>query len=203
MDDRGELSSGDYVAVEGGLRRTPLKELTDMFDIAEELQTFQDALQDLSGFSEISGEDQEELEEIMEEAEGVGEAARGLRRMISAFSREEDIYRVDPSDEMEFVLIPEEENFEKLPLGFPSVNEEYLVLGKVLTKFRRGDSIELINFSQLVEGSSNDPRQRKTEIKKNRMRFAKMASDLSGRKVDKDEFHITYPAVQIDPLAIY
>ncbi len=35
------------------------------------------------------------------------------------------------------------------------------------------------------------------------MRFSKMASDISGRSVEKDEFVVSHPDVQILPLAIY
>ncbi len=87
--------------------------------------------------------------------------------MVSAFSRENDIHRaviLDGSD-IEFVLIPDKENFQNLPMDFPSVDNDYLILGKVQTKFNMGDLVELINFSQLVSGSTDNPRQKKTQEK--------------------------------------
>jgi hypothetical protein len=181
LSDREKLDAGDFVAIHGGLKRTPLKEIADMLDFVEDIQQFQQGLDELSGLDMLSEEDQEELDSLRDETEGMSTAVQGMQRLLSAFSREDNIYRAVISDEsdVEFVLIPNEENFQNLPMDFPSVDNDYLILGKVQTKFNKGDSVELINFSQLVSGSADNPRQKKTQEKQKRMRFSKMASDHS------------------------
>ncbi|SEP18898.1 hypothetical protein SAMN05216388_10422 [Halorientalis persicus] len=176
-----------------------------MLDFAEDIQQIQQGLDELSGLDLLSEEDQEELDSLRDETKGMSTAVQGMQRLVSVFSREDDIYRAVISDgsDIEFVLIPDKENFQNLPMDFPSVDNDYLILGKVQTKFNKGDSVELINFSQLVSGSTDNPRQKKTQEKQQRMRFSKMASDISGRSVEKDEFVVSHPDVQILPLAIY
>jgi hypothetical protein len=136
ISDRDELDAGDFVAIHGGLKRTPLKEIADMLDFAEDIQQIQQGLDELSGLDLLSEEDQEELDSLRDETEGMSTAVQGMQRLVSAFSREDDIYRaviLDGSD-IEFVLIPDKENFQNLPMDFPSVDNDYLILGKVQTK---------------------------------------------------------------------
>lgn len=203
--DRENLTTGDFVAIHGGIARTPLNQIADMLDFAEDIKEFQRGLAQLSEFSGMPEEDKEEIDSLIDETEGLDTAVEGMQRLISAFSREDDIFRVLTSDspDVEFVMVPEEDYFRNLPMNFPSINNEYLVLGKVQTKFSQGDSVELINFSQLVDDSIDNPRQEKREEKKQRMKFSNMASDISGRRVDSDEFVVSHPDVQILPLVIY
>lgn len=132
ISDRDELDAGDFVAIHGGLKRTPLKEIADMLDFAEDIQQIQQGLDELSGLDLLSEENQEELDSLRDETEGMSTAVQGMQRLVSAFSREDDIYRAVISDgsDIEFVLIPDEENFQNLPMDFPSVDNDYLILGK-------------------------------------------------------------------------
>lgn len=205
VSQRDELTTGDFVAIHGGITRTPLNQIAEMLDLAKDIKEIQKGLAQLTEFTGLPEENREEIDEMIDETEGIDTAVEGMQRLISAFSREDDIYRVLTSDnlDVEFVMVPEEDNFRNLPMDFPSLNNEYLVLGKVQSKFSKGDSVELINFSQLVDDSVDNPRQERRQEKQQRMRFSKMASDISGRDVNKDEFTVSHPDVQILPLVIY
>ena len=97
-----------------------------------------------------------------------------------------------------------EQNFRSRPLDFPSSTKPYAVLAKISTKIERGDSIQLIPFADLAEKNTTNPRERKTEELKIRRDVADMVNGiLDGREISSSEFELSYPDVQIQPLAIY
>ena len=95
-----------------------------------------------------------------------------------------------------------EQNFRSRPLDFPSSTKPYAVLAKISTKIERGDSIQLIPFADLAEKNTTNPRERK-KIKIRRDVADMVNGILDGREISSSEFELSYPDVQIQPLAIY
>lgn len=204
LSDRDDLTTMDTIGFEGLIRRMPFRDLRDRFDLIEEIKQLQRGIEDLEAAAEagfLSENDIKDIQNLGDQAAGADSVVSGINRLISAFQHREDIYRISVSNDFDFVMTLDEDAFQDKPLNFPSNVTEYFILGKVNAKIERGDEIELINFSQLDD--SNDPRKRNTNARRMRLRFAKMASDMTGHNVSETEFNIAYPDVQITPLVIY
>lgn len=184
-EERDDLDRGNIVEFDTGLLRTPIKEIENLIDKYLE---FADTVED---FVEIDEDDVSVAEEAQE--------------MISALSREGEILRarVDEESEFNFVLTYEEENFRNRGMGFPREGANYTLVGQVTMKFSEGDEISLINFVDMASRVVDNPRQTQRKVAELKREFAKSASQFTGRDVETSEFEISYPDVQLKPLAIY
>lgn len=184
---RNELERGNIVEVDTSLLRTPIEELED---------TINHALDMHAAFSDFIEMDIEE-EEV--------EQAEEAQEMISALSREGDILRarLHEDDYFDFVLTYTDSNFRSPGMGFPRGGTNYTVLGQVTMKFEEGDEISLINFVDLASRLVENPRKNKQKVAELRREFATQASNLTNRDVETSEFELSYPDIEMKPLAIY
>lgn len=182
---RQGLSRGNIVEVDTGLQRTPIEEVEKRI---EQALDFADA------FEEIIEVDEEEVDEVEK-----------AQQIVSTLNREGEILRARPGgdSDFDFILTYNEENFRNRGLGFPRSGTNYTLLGQVTMKFEQGDSISLINFLDMASQVVDNPREAQRKVVELRREFASSASRLTGRDVSTSEFELSYPDVEMKPLAIY
>lgn len=202
--DRDNLTTSSPVMISAPLIHTPIKEIKNEFDIEQTVGGISEALGHLDKSGILDSEDSEELEEMQDELESLGHASKGTKMFFSSLMEHDDLYRTNTSSDVDFVMELPEQNFRSRPLDFPSSTKPYAVLAKISTKIERGDGIQLIPFADLAEKNTTNPRERKTEELKIRRDVADMVNGiLDGREISSSEFELSYPDVQIQPLAIY
>lgn len=182
---RESLDRGNIVEMETGLLRTPIREIEELI---EQVLDLADTLDD---HIDVDEADVDEVEDAQE--------------MISALSREGEILRARTGDDVhfDFILTYDEESFRSRGMGFPRSGTNYTLLGQVTMKFEEDDSISLINFVDMASQVVDNPREVRRKVAELRRQFAESASQLTGREVDTSEFELSYPDVEMKPLAIY
>jgi len=180
---RDELDRGNVIEMDATLIQTPIEDVEDMANLALDFH---------EAFGQFIDIDEEEVED-----------AKEAREMITALQREGDILRAKPSMEFDFVLNYDDENFRNPRSDFPRQEADYTVLGQVTMKLDEGDSISLIDFVDMASRIVDNPRESQRKVLELKREFASLASTKSGRDVDTSEFEISYPDIELKPLAIY
>ena len=199
-EDRSGLASDSPIMITAPLTRIPIGEIKDRVDIGDEVELMSDALDDLA---KAGIGDATEIEEAKDSIEDLSYATSGMRKMFKSLSDDDDIYRTNTTSEVDFVMGLTDENFRNPPRDFPSRTKQYALIGKIMTKVEQGDDVPLINFAELAEMNADNPRNQKTAEMKMKGKVADMANDILKRDVNISEFELSYPDVQIRPLAIY
>lgn len=202
--DRNKLTTNSPVMISAPLIHTPVDEIKSGFDIEQTVGGISEALGHFDKSGILDSENSEKLEEMQNEFESLGHASKGAKMFFGSLMEHDDLYRTNTSSDVDFVMELPEQNFRTRPLDFPSSTKPYAVLAQISTKIERGDDVQLIPFADLAEKNTTNPRERKTEELKIRRNVANMANDiLDGREISSSEFELSYPDVQIQPLAIY
>lgn len=199
--DRDSLTTNSPIMITAPLTRTPIEELKSEFDVEQSVGGMSEAFDDL----EKSGLfDPGEFKEIQDDLESISHASRGTKKFFNSLMEHDDLYRTNTSSKVDFVMELPEQNFRTRPIGFPSSTKQYIILAMVSRKIEQGENVQLIPFAELAEKNSSNPRERKTEEMKVKKEIADMANDiLDGREISSSEFELSYPDVQVQPLAIY
>jgi hypothetical protein len=199
-EDRDNLVDESPIQISAPLIRTPLSELKEQFDLDTELSSIDKGME----FFERTGLfDDEEMRETREQIEQLGYATTGMTHTLSGMADRENVYRTATDSEVDFVMDLEDGHFRTRPYDFPSPGRRYAIVGKVVSKIGRGDKVRLLNFSELASKSSDNPREQRTEERRMEQQMANAADDMLDRDVDASEFHLSYPDVQLRPLAIF
>lgn len=202
-DDRSDLAMDSPIMITAPLIRTPIGEIKNRFDLDDKLGLLSEGVEELAASGLLNDEKAEELRNMQDDVESASLATSGMKKMFSSLSDDDDIYRTKTSSDIDFVMGLSQNNFRNRPHDFPSISNEYVVLGKIITKINRGDRVPLINFSKLAEMKVDNPRERETAQLQIKSDVAEMADGLLQRDVSTSEFELSHPDVQIKPLAIY
>ncbi len=199
-EDRSDLVSDSPIMITAPLTRIPIGEIRERFDIGNEVELMSEALDD---FAKAGIVDATEMKEAKDSIEDLSYATSGMEKMFRSLSDDDDIYRTNTKSEIDFVMGLPDENFRNPPRDFPSRTKQYALIGKIMTKVEKGDDVPLINFAEFAETKVDNPRNQKTVEMKMKVKVADMADDILKRDVKISEFELSYPDVQIRPLAIF
>ncbi|MCF2164697.1 MULTISPECIES: DUF6414 family protein [Halobacterium] len=201
--DRDNLATDAPIMITAPLVRIPIGEIKNQFDVTEELDLLGEGFADLAKSGLLDDEQMEDIEQMQDDIESLGYAISGTKKMFDSLSQDDDIYRTSSSSEADFVMGLPDQQFRNRPRDFPSTSKEYVVIGKIMTKVEKGDSIPFINFAELAEKKVDNPRDQKREETKIKRKVADMADEMLDREVRMSEFELSHPDVQMEPLAIY
>lgn len=201
---RDDLRMDAPVVLDAPIVRTALGELAEQFEISDSTKQMEEGVRELSESGLLDEEEQTELMELGDKATSFGQAAGGFHKILSSMSSE-DVYRLPlgPESDVEFVMKLREKWLGNPPFTFPSLKSDYITVGKITSKVDKQESEEFISWLEFIDDPSNDRNSQRVKTKQLKTEFAEMASEQLERDVDASEFDMTYPDVQIHPLAIY
>lgn len=197
VENRNNLATDSPIMITAPMICTPIGEIKNKFDINKELNLLDEGFADLARSGILGAEETSKIEDLQNEIESLNLAASGMKKMFTSLSDDDDIYRTKTASEVDFVMGLPEQNFRDYPKDFPSATREYVILGKVMTNIEEDTEIPLINFTELAERKTDDPRKQRTEERKMKARIASLADNMLERDVDTSEFELSYPDVQI------
>lgn len=182
-DVRDSLSEGDFVETKGTVKTSPINELQQVID---DVQPFFGLL-DVS-VDENDGPDDLNINDIQE--------------FIRKLNTSEDLYILDiPSDELDADLVFSlNELSVQGNMEFPSEYTEYTVLGRIEHTYSKGEERPLMDMMDALPGNDREARQQRRVFMKE---LASSASELTGKQVSESDFKISYPDIQVKPMAVY
>lgn len=200
IDERNKLITDSPVLITAPLIRIPIGEIKDQFDYGN-LDGLKEGVADIVNSGLLSSEEADEAKELREDIASGKDATGGMRKILDSLG-ENDFYRTCISSEVDFVMELKEEHFRTRPRDFPSTSTEYAIIGKIITKLGHRDTISLIDFTSAGRPVEN-PREQRQEERKIQGEITDIANNMLDRDVSISEFELSYPDVQIEPLAIY
>lgn len=102
-----------------------------------------------------------------------------------------------------FTLI--DEFFQDVEPDFPDEYREYTVLGEIRHVYGEGERRHHLDLLELnvEKGMSRQERNQYRRNRKSLENAVKEAGGLVGRSFSSDDFHVSFPDIEIDPIAIY
>lgn len=178
LDERDDLSEGEFIQTRDRITSTPISELQDKIDdFPPYFEMF-----DLDSSFEQDGEEFT-LSEIQEFLDQIGAG--------------ENIYRMNASDEIDSdIIFSSDDELD----DFTSSYTEYYILGKVEYIFEEGEEEWLIDLIDLMPGNDRQSRQQRRRFLR---QITSGASELLEKDIDESDFKIGYPDIRIRPMAIY
>ena len=180
---RAELSEGDFIETKGVVRTSPINELQQVIDDVKPFFGLLDIPLD-----EGDGQDNFTLNDIQE--------------FIQKLNTSENIFILDiPSDTLDPDLVFSLNELEMQgDMQFPSEYTEYTVLGRIEHTYDKGEERSLMDMMDVLPGNDRESRQKRRVFMK---QMASSATELTGRQVSESDFKITYPDIQVKPMAVY
>lgn len=178
LDERDDLSEGEFIQTRDRITSTPISELQDKID--DFLPYFE--MFDLDSSFEQDGEEftLSEMQEFLDQI-GAGE----------------DIYRMNASDEIDSdIIFSSDDELD----DFTTSYTQYYILGKVEYIFEEGEEEWLIDLIDLMPGNDRQSRQQRRRFLR---QITSGASELLEKDIDESDFKIGYPDIRIRPMAIY
>lgn len=182
-DMRDSLSEGDFVETKGTVRTSPINELQQVVDDVKPFFGLLDVPVD-----DNNGPDDLDLNDI--------------QKFIQKLNTSEDLYILDiPSDTLNADLVFSLAELKMQGnIEFPSEYTEYTVLGRIEHTYSEGEERSLMDLMDVLPGNDRESRQQRRVFMN---QIASSASELTGRQVSKSDFKVSYPDIQVKPMAVY
>ena len=186
IDDLGEdtrdgLEEGDFVETKGRVRTSAIDELQQTIDGVSPL---------LSLFDMEIDESEEDF------------TLNDIQNLMDQLNTSEDLYMLEiPSGDLEADLVFSlDEMVSQGKIDFPSEYTEYSVLGRVDHTYDEREERSLMDIMDMLPGNDRESRQQRRQFMR---QLSLSASEVLDRDIDREDFKISHPDIQVKPMAIY